>query len=113
LHVVQTFPNEGVRIRLLGDERFKDCGERLRLAIGAWTAQYGSSRPVEGRRATSKSLHDRLVVLDSGVEAWSVGQSIKDMAKNSPTSLIRVPAEIIAEKVAYYDDLWSASALLS
>ena len=104
---------EGVRIRLLGDERFKDCGVRLLAATRAWATQYGNLRPVDVRRAAAKSLHDRLVVVDNGAEAWSVGQSMKDIAKSSPTAFIRVPPGIVAEKVAHYENLWSMSGVLS
>jgi hypothetical protein len=101
------------RVRLLGDERFRDCGARLLAAIRAWAAQYGSLRPVEARRAAPRALHDRLIILDNGSEAWSVGQSIKDIAKTSPTAFIRLPTDVAVEKTAYYDDLWTASVVLS
>ena len=100
---------EGVVLRLIGAERFKDCGARLLQAQNAWIKQYGSNRPIESRRSTANALHDRLFILDKGTEAWSFGQSLKDIAQNSPTSLIRVPDNILSEKFACYEEIWGNS----
>lgn len=104
---------EGVALRLIGVERFRDCGARLLQAQNAWIKQYGSKRPIESRRSTANALHDRLFILDKGAEAWSFGQSLKDIAQNSPTSFIKVPDNILAEKYACYEEIWGNSKLLT
>jgi hypothetical protein len=104
---------EGIKLRLLGDVLRRDCGDRLRIAMDAWKAQYGAKRPVEARRAPARSLHDRLILVDGGAEAWSIGQSIKDIAKHSPTAFIRLPAEVLPEKAEAYEAIWKDAVPLT
>lgn len=99
---------ENVSIRMLGDERRRECGARLVAGIVEWARQYSTTRPVEARHSSAQSLHDRLVVIDK-TEAYTVGQSFKDIAKSSPTSFIKVSLEIVSEKIAAYEALWATA----
>ena len=103
---------DGVTLRLLGDAKHRACGDRLRAAVSPWIAQYGGSRPIDVRRAPERTLHDRLIIVDKGREAWSVSQSLKDLAARSPASIIKVPTEILSDKVAAFEQVWSVSSPL-
>jgi hypothetical protein len=52
------------------------------------------------------------IVVDKGHEAWSVSQSLKDLAARSPASIIKVPSEILSDKVAAFEGDWSLSSPL-
>jgi hypothetical protein len=93
---------EGIKIRVLSDELHHK--PTLKPAVERWIAQYGGKRPLEARFATT-ALHDRLVLVDRSA-AWMSGQSFKDLAVKSPTSIIRVDPETAALKIAAYENMW-------
>lgn len=86
-----------VPINLLGAEGLR-WGAGLKAALEAWTRQYGDKHPVEYRCLPKDQLHDRIIVIDGGLEVWSVGQSIKDMGEKSPTVLDRYSPEVATQK---------------
>lgn len=95
--------HEGVELRVLTDEA--TMKPTLEPAAERWQSQYGASRPLQLRSAGSKSLHDRLIVVDEG-EVWSLTQSFKDFAKRSHGAILKVDAETAALKIAAYLDAW-------
>jgi hypothetical protein len=63
------------------------------------------SKPVRMHYAKASELHDRLIAVDNK-SVWLVSQSIKDIAKRSPASVVLAERELGELKVAHYDDLW-------
>lgn len=98
---------ETVTIRVLSDA--STVKPDLKPALHLWTTQYGASRPAEGRLASARALHDRLIIVDNK-DAWIVTQSFKDMAARSPTSILKAPDEMAALKVSAYAAIWQASS---
>lgn len=97
---------EGVPLRLLADEAtYKPT---LIPAAKKWRAQYAATRPVEVRLATPKALHDRAIFVDS-ISAWTLTQSLKDLAKRSPAEIVKA-ADTAALKIDAYASLWAAAS---
>lgn len=92
---------EGVTIHLLCYKIYVDS---LSAASKKWQAQYGERRPLEVRVAPPKSLHDRVIIIDS-VQSWTITQSLKDLAKNSPAEIIR-SEESDKLKIDAYGQIW-------
>ena len=63
---------------------------------------------VEVRYAPSRSLHDRLIIIDCK-KVWLVSQSLKDIATRSPASLIAADSELSELKIRHYKALWKDS----
>jgi hypothetical protein len=103
--------HENVTIRLLSDTA--TCYQAsLKPAAQHWRQQHGALRPLEVRLAPAKALHDRLIQVD-GSTVWALGQSFKDLAARSHTSLVRMmDAEATALKIAAYESLWQDSTEL-
>jgi hypothetical protein len=103
--------NENVAVRLLSDAA--SCYKAsLQPAAQHWTKQFGALRPLEVRLAPARALHDRLIQVD-GSTVWVLGQSFKDLAARSHTSLVRIiDAEAAALKIAAYEGLWQTSTPL-
>lgn len=102
-----TIVSENVPLRLLTDKgNFKAA---LIPAAKKWTQQYGSSRPLEIRLASPRTLHDRAIILD-GTSAWTVSQSFKDIAARSPAEIINA-SEIASLKIAAYQQIWNLSEI--
>jgi hypothetical protein len=97
---------EGVSIRLLTDAAKKKPD--LEPAIRTWRNQYADARPLAVALAQPRALHDRILVVDSA-GAWSIGQSLNGIGKNSPTAIIKMPAATAQEKIAAYEDIWNAA----
>lgn len=104
------FIPENCHIRLLADSG--SLKPTLAPALRQWVTQYGRTRPIEARLAPARSLHDRLIAIDSQ-RVWTVGQSFKDLAARAPTSFIESDAETAALKVAAYNSIWSTSTAVS
>jgi hypothetical protein len=101
--------NENVSVRLLADAA--DYKASLKPAAEFWGQQHGALRPLEVRLAPAKTLHDRLIQLD-GSTVWVLGQSFKDLATRSHTSLVRMDPDPAALKIAAYTHLWQVSTPL-
>lgn len=100
---------QGVSIRLLrdGEGRQQALTAGLVAAMGAWNAQYGDRR-MEIRSAPARSLHDRAIFIDH-TSAFTVSQSLKDIAARSPAIVQRVEPDLAVEKIAAYEAIWANS----
>ncbi len=96
---------EGVQLRLLADTN--DHKETLKPAAETWISQYGESRLLSVRLASSKSLHDRAIFIDKR-EAWTITQSLKDFAKRAPAEIVRADS-IATLKADAYEQIWAGS----
>lgn len=99
-----------IQIRLLADESAVKA--TLAPALRAWQQQHGADRPVEARLAPKRSLHDRLIAIDS-TRIWTVGQSFRDLAARASTSFVEVDAETAYLKMQSYDDMWQTASPLT
>ena len=97
---------EHVAVRLLGDEKGVKPG--LRPAVERWRSQYDKTRPMEVRIAASRSLHDRLIIVDDR-EVWILTQSLNALAARSPASIVRVEDEAAALKLSAYRTIWDGA----
>ena len=97
---------EGVVVRILADAEYRKA--TLKPAAEFWQAQHSFSRPLEVRLTPKKTLHDRLIIVDSKL-VWTLGQSLNAIAARAPTSIIRVDPETAALKVAAYESLWTVA----
>lgn len=98
---------DGVTTRVLADAGSRKAA--LAPALKYWVQQYGSERPLEGRLAPDRSLHDRLIIVDER-ESWSLGQSFNALAARAPTSLIRADLETAQLKIQAHNLIWQTSA---
>lgn len=102
---------EGVVIRLLADS-FSTKPDALLPAVTRWTQQFGTTRPLDVRLSTPRALHDRLILAD-GAMVWSLTQSLKDFAGRSPALVQRIDVNLTAQKVDFYEKVWTAATPLS
>ena len=82
----------------------------LKPAAEKWISQYGDRRPLSVRLAPAKSIHDRAIFIDQR-GAWTITQSLKDLAKRAPAEIIRADS-IAALKVEAYEQIWVTSVSL-
>jgi hypothetical protein len=94
---------EGVAIRLMADEQHHK--PTLAPAQRRWISQFGGKRPLTVRLATPRSLHDRLIVVDSA-ESWVLTQSLNAFAARSPAAIVRADRETSALKIGAYQEMW-------
>ena len=81
----------------------------LKPAVQHWGQQM--KQPLEVRLGAPGSLHDRLILID-GTTAFVLGQSFKDLAKRSHTSLVRMPPDAGKLKIEAYELMWSSATSL-
>jgi hypothetical protein len=98
---------ESVPLRLLTDQ--VTVKPSLAPAVLRWQAQY-ANRPLEARLAAPKALHDRSIFID-GTQAWSVTQSLKDLAKRSPGEIVRAD-DTATLKIAAYEAIWTNASIV-
>ncbi|WP_434874842.1 phosphatidylserine/phosphatidylglycerophosphate/cardiolipin synthase family protein [Bradyrhizobium oligotrophicum] len=98
---------EGVSLRLLTDQA--TVKPSLAPAVLRWQVQF-PTRPLDARLAGAKVLHDRAIFVD-GTEAWTVTQSLKDLAKRSPAEIVRAD-DIATLKIAAYEAIWSGAVVV-
>lgn len=98
---------EQVAIELLTDDGYVKAS--FKPAVTRFRKQFNASRPLEARITASGLLHDRLIFID-GREVYSVTQSLKDLAKRSHASIIRVEPELAGLKISAYENYWNAAA---
>jgi len=89
-----------VTVRLLLNKN----ADSVKAAADKYTAQHGDFLEV---RKTTK-IHDRVIFID-GYVCWVVGQSLKVAAKAKPTYLSPLSPDIVTEKLAGYEEIWSES----
>jgi len=99
---------EPVALRLLSDQA--TAKQSLGPAATRWKAQY-PSRTLEVRLAPPRTLHDRVILVD-GKDAWTVTQSLKDLAKRSPAEIVRAN-DVAALKIAAYEQIWITAGVLA
>lgn len=92
---------EGVLLRLLTDQA--TAKPNLAPAAARWKTQF-DRRPLEVRLAPQRTLHDRAIFIDRS-QAWTVTQSLKDLAKRSPAEIVRAD-DIAPLKIASYEAIW-------
>jgi hypothetical protein len=100
---------EGLPVYLLTDAA--SVKPSLKPAVEKWKAQYQAKRPLEVRVTPAKSLHDRLIITDN-TTVFTVGQSLKDLAKRAPSSLVRMGGEPGDLKIQAHVALWQAATVL-
>ena len=88
----------------------KDYKPSLVPAAHIWTKQYGASRPWAVRLAPSRALHDRAIFVDR-TAAWTLTQSLKDIAKRSPAEIVRAD-DTAALKIAAYQGIWDKATVV-
>nr|WP_249153278.1 phosphatidylserine/phosphatidylglycerophosphate/cardiolipin synthase family protein [Bradyrhizobium diazoefficiens] len=98
---------EGIVLRLLTDQA--TVKPNLTPAANRWKKQF-ARRPLEVRFAPQKALHDRAIFIDRS-EAWTVTQSLKDLAKRSPAEIVRAD-DIAPLKIASYEAIWLNSTII-
>lgn len=101
---------EGVSVALLTDEAGIRPG--LEPAAKAWIAQYGAARTLLVRKAPPRTLHDRLILVDTD-KAWILTQSLKDFAARSPATIQRVDAQLALMKFEAYEQIWNSSGVVA
>lgn len=99
---------ESVTLRLLTDAA--TAKPNLTPAAIRWKTQY-SARKLELRLAPARTLHDRAIFIDQ-TQAWTITQSLKDLAKRSPAEIIRAD-DTAALKIAAYESIWSSAAVVT
>jgi len=98
---------ESVPLRLLTDQA--TAKQSLTPAAVRWKAPY-VTRPLQVRLAPARTLHDRAIFID-GVQAWTVTQSLKDLAKRSPAEIVRAD-DTAALKIAAYETIWTNATII-
>lgn len=98
---------DGVSLRLLTDKA--TVKSSLVQAAGRWKEQY-KSHSFGLRFALPRALHDRSILID-GIQAWSVTQSLKDLAKRSPAEIVRADDTALL-KIAAYEDIWTKAEIV-
>jgi hypothetical protein len=102
---------ERVSLRLLSDSHPNRCRPSLQPAALKWRQQWGDKRPIEIRLAPAESLHDRAIVVDR-TTAWNVSQSLKDIAKKSPATVVPFSPETAKLKIDFYEGFWKSASVL-
>jgi hypothetical protein len=98
---------DGIPVRFLTDQA--TVKPNLAPAASRWRAQY-PSRPLSVRLASPRTLHDRAIFVDN-VKAWTVTQSLKDLAKRSPAEIVRAD-DTASLKIAAYEAIWLSAAVV-
>jgi hypothetical protein len=101
--------NEGVSLRGLRDAH--QLKASLAPMVRTYVTQHGTRRPLEVRLAASRTLHDRLIIVDNKT-IWNVGQSFNNLAGRAPTSFTKTDPDTAALKLAAYDAIWRAATPL-
>ena len=105
--------NEGVKIRLLTSDSQQTTALRQLLLAGSirWLTEHGMKRPLETRKASSRTLHDRVMFIDQ-TASWVLSQSIKDFAVRSPATVLPLDTSLVADKLAAYEGMWTSATPL-
>jgi hypothetical protein len=99
---------EGLPVYLMTDTAF--LRPSLKPAAEKWKVQY-PQRPLEVRVTPAKALHDRLIITDN-TTVYTIGQSLKDLAKRAPSGLVRMDGEPGALKIQAHVAMWHAATAL-
>ena len=97
---------ENVSIQLLSDS--EDHKPSLIPAVQRWRQQH-AARALEARLTPDDTLHDRLIIVD-GETAYTVTQSLKDLAVKSPATIVRVDdPDMRRKKIETYQKFWDSA----
>lgn len=102
---------DGTSVRLLTDRERTKPGAMQPL-LQRWQDEFGPSRPIEIRFTPRRALHDRLVIVDQST-VYLVGQSFKDLAKESPSYIQKAEGFIAVEKCEAYEEMWTGARSLA
>jgi len=97
---------ENISIQLLSDQQ--SSKPSLKPAFERWKQQYKTTRHLEVRLAKAKTLHDRLIIVDTST-IWILTQSLNALAARSPASIVRVEQEAASVKLDAYRAIWDDS----
>jgi hypothetical protein len=97
---------DNVSVRVLAEAMLS---KSLKPAAQRWAQQM--KQPLEVRLGAPRSLHDRLILID-GKTAFVLGQSFKDLAARTHTSLVRMPPDAGRLKIDAYELMWSSATPL-
>lgn len=98
---------DGISLRFLTDQA--TVKPNLAPAASRWKAQY-PTRPLSVRLASPRTLHDRAIFVDNA-QAWTVTQSLKDLAKRSPAEIVRAD-DTAPLKIAAYETIWLSATIV-
>ncbi len=93
----------GRHVRLL----FARYADDVRVAAEKFSLQHQCR--IETRR--SDAIHDRVIFID-GAQCWVLGASVKDAASKKATYLAPLSADIAAQKIQIYEDIWKAATAI-
>ena len=97
---------DNVSVRILAEATYSNA---LKPAAQHWAHQM--KQPLAVRLGAPRSLHDRLILIDSKA-AFVLGQSFKDLAARAHTSLVRMPPDAGKLKIDAYELMWSSATPL-
>ena len=100
---------EQISVRLLADQQAHKPS--LKPAVARWQQQYQQARPLVAKVATARTLHDRVILIDSQ-EAWSLTQSLNAFATRSPATIVRVDPDTAALKIVAYEAMWASATAI-
>ena len=98
--------NEGIFVQLLSDAATVKAS--FEPAVRRFQQQFGGDRPLEARLTSKGKLHDRLVFIDEH-DVFTVTQSLRDLAKRSHASIIRIDPELGRLKISAYEQFWNGA----
>jgi len=99
---------EKTNIRLMADDLYQKPS--LRPAVLRWKQQY-ATRPLEARLTPARTLHDRLIIVDTKT-AYTLTQSLNAFAVRSPASIVRVDDSVGALKIPAYQATWNGATVI-
>ncbi|GIK24695.1 MAG: hypothetical protein BroJett006_09410 [Betaproteobacteria bacterium] len=94
---------ERVLLRLLTTKREQNA--TIVPAVQKWQQTYREQRPVEGRLAPKRRLHDRFIAID-GKEVWLLSQSLREFAEQAPATVVLFDPSLAADKLDAYEAIW-------
>lgn len=100
---------ERVLLRLLTTKREQNA--TIVPAVQKWQQTYREQRPVEGRLAPKRRLHDRFIAID-GKEVWLLSQSLREFAEQAPATVVLFDPSLAADKLDAYEAIWQEAQAL-
>ena len=79
----------------------------VRVAAEKFSLQHKCK--IEARK--SNAIHDRVIFVD-GSQCWVSGASIKDAAAKKTTYLAPLAADVAAQKIRIYEEIWNAATAI-
>ena len=76
----------------------------VRVAVDKFSLQHNCK--IQARK--SNAIHDRVIFVD-GTQCWVLGASIKDAAAKKTTYFAPLSADIAAQKILIYENIWNTA----